>query len=196
MSDRSDELKRITREYLGSGDPVNRARLEGDFAGHVYPLVRSFVRRNMYGHNQPNGVVYDNTADLTQDCMEIVIRQLREGKLRNPDSVASWIYVISNRRVASEFRKFAIRREMLQSLPAGHWARPDMHADPEYEAIRNMAIEEGMGRLNPGQRRILDLLYFQDLDPAEIAKLMGITENNAYVRAHRARAALRAAITA
>jgi len=59
------------------------------------------------------------------------------------------------------------------------------------EAVRTLFV--ALGTLSPGQRRIIELRYYDDLSYREIAQALGITPTNAGVRLARAVAQLRQA---
>jgi len=66
--------------------------------------------------------------------------------------------------------------------------------DGRAEAERSFALRdifETMKKLDDDAREILTLRYVDDLDPKDIAVILGITPNNASVRLNRAMQALK-----
>ena len=71
---------------------------------------------------------------------------------------------------------------------------PDPHKSPEMLAIdssRRETLLEAIRALPVNYRQVITLAL-EDLAPAEIASVLGVSENNAAVRLNRARKALRA----
>lgn len=68
--------------------------------------------------------------------------------------------------------------------------RPDEHTE---RVKRRDWLRTAIRTLTPLHREIV-MLALEDLSTAEIAEVLGITENNAGVRLHRARAALKKAL--
>lgn len=67
----------------------------------------------------------------------------------------------------------------------------DVHIDQQVDARqRRIALERAVRGLPEGQRQVV-VLVLEDLSHAEIAEVLGITENNVAVRLNRARDALR-----
>ncbi len=67
----------------------------------------------------------------------------------------------------------------------------DMHVDQQIDARgRRIALQRAVRELPEGQRQVV-VLVLEDLTHAEIADVLGISENNVAVRLNRAREALR-----
>jgi RNA polymerase sigma-70 factor, ECF subfamily len=107
----------------------------------------------------------------------------RRGAL--PDDALPWLYGVA-RRVLSEHRRGAARRNRL-SERLRHEAIDQTQA-PE---LIDGGLAEALRRLSASDREALLLRYWEELEPAEIAKAMGCSRTTVAVRLHRARLRLR-----
>ncbi len=69
--------------------------------------------------------------------------------------------------------------------------RDTSHADPSDGVARADVVWRGCSTLPPQQRAAVVLRFYEDLDYAEIAALLGVTEVTVRSHVHRALAALR-----
>ena len=102
-----------------------------------------------------------------------------------PEDALPWLYGVA-RRALAEHRRGAARRRRLGERLRG-------------EAIEEMpgvvSLDEGLAAalmgLSQGDREALLLRYWEELEPAQIARAMGCSRATMAVRLHRARLRLR-----
>lgn len=155
--------------------PTDRHRSFEELVGEVIDPLRRFLARR----TDPA-----TAEDVLAETLLVLWRRFDAV----PEQPLPWAYAVARRALAN-----AARSRRRQSRVAGKVARLDpprqvaldpAGADPELTAA--------FGRLAEGQQEVLRLWAWEDLAPAAIGEVLGITANAAGVRLHRAKAALRA----
>lgn len=147
-------------------DVVDRA-----FRRH-YGTVYRYVRRRSLSHEQ--------AEDLTQEVFAAAAAALPSENVGDPP-VLAWLYTVAQRRFADEARRRA------QARPVALASEPTVEYPPPVAA----AITSALGRLQPGQQRVLALKLLRGLPFAEVASELGVTPAAAKMRFMRALSALR-----
>ena len=116
----------------------------------------------------------EDAEDIRAETFLRVLQALREGKLRKPDSLASFIVGIAL-NVMREHRRQRAGTDALtdreNELPGG--STPE-DAFLDKEAARSVA--ELAARLKPRERQFLRMYYYEELPKEEIARALGIKE--------------------
>lgn len=110
-------------------------------------------------------------------------------ELKDERKAVPWFYRILRNRVAFHYRRQALERRV-QERWGPVLAEVRCHQEPSHERICRCAIGLIEG-LKPEYAFLLRQVDLGDRDPSEVAGELGITPNNARVRLHRARRALR-----
>ncbi len=131
--------------------------------------------------------VYDRerAKELVQECFLRTWEQISRG--REIKNLKAFLYRVATNLTIDEARK---RRE--ESLEA--WLENGF--EPAAKAVAADQAEAGRilsaaARLDPKYREVLLMRYVEGLGPAEIAEIIGESENNVSVRIHRALERLR-----
>jgi RNA polymerase sigma-70 factor, ECF subfamily len=132
------------------------------------PLQRYLLRR----------VPRDDVADLLNEVLLIMWR--RRDQLP-PDQVLPWSYgvarrVVANHRRGTERRLRLVRRLESEPVPMAHGRDAD---DPR--------LAEALGALPAADREILRLWAWEQLEPREMALVLGTSANAASLRLGRAK---------
>lgn len=139
----------------------------------------AFVRRRAGHIVDPDDVV-----------QQAALRALARGdQLRDPARARAWLFRIVRNALVDELR--AIGLPVSEPLDDTHPAEPP---DERGEACR-CALEVAK-QLKPEYSAILERAVIDDVPVTAVAGELGITPNNAMVRLHRARNALRTALQA
>lgn len=93
-----------------------------------------------------------------------------------------WVYAVAG-RIISQHHRSGSRWCRLRGLLAG--LGPAM--EPALDLVFDDQVADTLARLRPTDRALLVLSYWEDLAPAEIAQMLGISTNAASIRLHRAR---------
>lgn len=134
-----------------------------------------FLRRRMGSEADPE--------DVLQSALVLATRRI--GTLRRADAVVPWFYRILRRSLADHHAVWAVRRDPLRALEAG------MDACPPEEAATCGCSPRLIGALTPQYEEMLRRVVVDEEELSSVAASLGLTLNNATVRLHRARKALR-----
>jgi RNA polymerase sigma-70 factor (ECF subfamily) len=144
----------------------------------VVPLIRAFVRRR--AGNAPW------CEDVVQDSLLAVHRSRHTYDPARP--FAPWLYAIAQNRLIDTLR--AQRRRLLREVDPEAAREPGIGARQERDMLLR-DVRRALAILPDPQRRVIELLKFDDLSVREVAARLGMSEANVKVTAHRGYRALR-----
>ncbi|MDB4973884.1 MAG: polymerase sigma factor RpoE [Myxococcaceae bacterium] len=145
------------------------------FDAHV-----AFVWRVLRRHGVPEREI----EDVCQDVFLVVHRKLAEFEGRS--SIRTWIYAIASRVALVSRRKAYVRRELLEAPPT----EPHAEATQEDEASQRRSlsrVEQALACMDPEKREAFVLYELEGMSVVEVAEAIGVPENTALYRLHRAR---------
>jgi len=145
------------------------ARLSTLFARY-YPAVFGYAARR---------VGRDEAADAAAEVFTVAWRRL--GRVPSEPEALPWLYGVARRVVANQERAANRRLRLEARLAAGGAAAV---AGPGPTVVD---VEAALRRLGRADREVLRLAAWEELQPAEIAAVLGCSANAAAVRLHRAR---------
>ena len=179
------QLKRQPR-HLAAGEQASLvARVAQGDTSAENELVQLFQRRILAMMLSRVGEA-ETARDLTQDTLMAVVVALREGKIREAERLAAFIYGIARNVVSGYYRG-----RHPDTVPL----EPEHAASNAGDLLENLQRREIVSRLlsslGPEDRRILDLSLVEGLRSGEIAEHLGLSPEA--VRARKSRAIKRAA---
>jgi RNA polymerase sigma-70 factor (ECF subfamily) len=125
--------------------------------------------------------------DILQDAF---VRGVRSAEtLRNEESAVAWFYRLLRNAITDHYRRRGSEQRALERLarePAAHGLGDGDLADAVCRCVRSL-----VDTLKPEYAAALRRIDLDGATAAEFAREAGITANNANVRVHRARLALR-----
>jgi RNA polymerase sigma-70 factor (ECF subfamily) len=124
--------------------------------------------------------------DLAQQVSLIVLESLRDGRLREPEKLASFALGTA-RMVAMDIKRGAQRRTGLletygRGLAAEPWRAP---------ALDRERLKRCLEKLPERERSVVVLTFYDERTSAEVAEFAGMTDGNVRVVRHRALRRLR-----
>jgi len=138
----------------------------------------------------------ERTHDLAQETFVRVLRGISQFDPRGAAKLSTWILTIATRVVLNERRRVGRDRTDLDDDAVAGAASSD-RADRSLERTQLAeALTSGIAALPDDRRAVFVLREYHELEYAEIATALEIPENTVRSRLHRARTALRAALTA
>jgi RNA polymerase sigma factor, sigma-70 family len=132
--------------------------------------------------------------DVAEDILQAAfVRGIeRGGELRDEESAVAWFYRVLRNAVVDHYRHRAT-----QDRAAEQWLR-ELETETKPDAmIQDVAcgcVKEALIELKPEYREAIQLVDLENRSLRDLAASAGIAENNAGVRVHRAREALRKAV--
>ena len=146
---------------------ARRRRFQVIFS-EVYEPIQRYARRRV----EPGAV-----DDIVSETMLTLWRRLDEV----PTDSLPWVYGVARRQIANYRR--ASQRHLRLVQRAGSQPRP-----VPVEAHRlDAELETALSTLGDFDRELLRLWAWEQLEPAEIAVVLGLTPNAVSVRLHRAK---------
>jgi RNA polymerase sigma-70 factor (ECF subfamily) len=150
---------------------------------YMFAVVRRIIRDE------------EAAADATQDALLLAHRH--RDQFRGDSAYRTWLYRIAVTTALGYLRK---QRRSRESLAPGDqpvaWDVPDTRPGPdEVVSASELAAQlaDALASVGDTQRRVF-LLRLEDWSESEIARQVGISVANVKIRAHRARARIRAAL--
>ena len=129
--------------------------------------------------------------EAEEAAQEALVRAwLRRDSCRSPGAPLPWLLEITR----NEARRLMGRqaRRSSHELVTALAREPDCE-DRELAGIAlRVSVEQALGTLADGDRRLLRMRYAEDLTQGEVARRLGVPEGTVKVRLHRARRRLRA----
>jgi len=133
----------------------------------------------------------ESRAAAEEILQEAFVRGLeRAGEIHDDERAVAWFYRLLRNAVVDHYRRRGAEARGLEALARelGDASEPP----PEVEAALCHCFEALLPALRPEYAEILRRVDLEGGRPAEFAREAGLTANNAMVRLHRARRALRA----
>jgi RNA polymerase sigma-70 factor (ECF subfamily) len=167
---------------IANGAAGTATEAEAELYRRFAPRVRLYGRRHLRQD--------DEACDLMQQVLLLTIEKLREGAVRDVDTIGSFILGASRMLAVNVKRRARRRAELLDSRPVEH------PVSPESAAINDDALEGCLLTLSERERTIVVQTFYAERSSREIAQVLGISEGNVRVLRSRAITRLRACLGA
>lgn len=148
------------------------------YATHFDALLRYALRRV----DQP-----PDAADVVADTFLVAWRRVDE--LPSGDEARLWLYGVA-RKVVFNQRRGRQRRDRL-GVRLRHELAETVHPDPAGDATERIVVRAALSRLGEIDREVLTLTVWEELEPREIAEVLGVSAQTVRTRLSRARGRLR-----
>lgn len=125
--------------------------------------------------------------DLAQETLRRVSAALAEGRVENLQALPAFVFQTARHLCMQQGRSAARESRALSRFQAEQDAVEQGDALRELvSAERRAQVRQALGGLEPGDRSLLELLYYRDEASADAARRLGITPEALRVRKHRA----------
>jgi RNA polymerase sigma-70 factor (ECF subfamily) len=169
----------------GEGDLARRLA-GGDREAEAELFRRLAPRVRLYGLRHLRDAAAAD--DLVQEVLVMTFDGLREGKVREPEKLAS--YVLGTcRKVVAGWRRGAQRRERLLALHGQQLVPPDVAPEEPLDLDR---LSRCLTALAERERTVVVLSFYAERDAEAIGSELGLSAGNVRVVRHRALQRLRA----
>lgn len=168
----------LARRIAAAGAAIDSAA-ETELYRRFAPRVRLYGLRHMRDRHA--------AQDLVQQVLLMTLEQLRAGKVREPDLIASFILGMS-RMVVREVQRGSRRRDALLER-YGSAIEPLALPEPvAYDADR---LAQCLQTIGERERTVLVQTFFADQSSEELARQLGLSAGNVRIVRHRALRRLR-----
>ena len=169
----------------GEGE-ITEAELVGRIAGGEDREAEAEIFRRMAPRVRLYGLRHlrDSHAadDLAQQVMITVLLALREGRLREPEKLASFVMGTSRMHVL-DLRRGTMRRQNILETFSSEFVTTVEHSNIHLDERRmNGCVQT----LNERERTVVIMSFYDERAGAEVAAYLGISEANVRVVRHRA----------
>lgn len=167
-----DEVK--AEQALGSGSDAYRlARFRAVYNDNYHRVLGYLLRRT--GRRE-------DAEDVVAETFLTAWRRLED--LPPGPAARPWLYGIARYALANHQRGER-RRGRLSGCLHGAFALPSTHVADSANEVAHIAA--AFARLRSDDREVLALVAWEELDPGEVATVLGCSRNAARIRLHRAR---------
>jgi RNA polymerase sigma-70 factor (ECF subfamily) len=202
MRDSKTVEKVTAAEAKDEYGPLVRAAASGDPAA-----MDLLLRRAQQVARRFSLAVCGDQTDAEDALQEALLKTFRSARqIRDTNAFRPWLYRVVRNACLVSRRKRAHEPPRLESLDVaaagpegGEWIDPaDPGSDPEQlaeETRRRARLRTGLAAIPRSYRIVLFLRDMEGLSTREVARVLGISEDNVKTRLHRARAALQAQVS-
>jgi RNA polymerase sigma factor (sigma-70 family) len=134
---------------------------------------------HVLGYAMRRTAMREDAEDVVAETFLTAWRRLE--RLPDGEGARPWLYGIA-RKVLSNQRRGDVRRARLKGRVSEFAVQ-----QPSDTADEVAAVAAAFARLNDGDRDVLALAAWEELDAGEIATVLGCSRNAARIRLHRAR---------
>ncbi len=147
-------------DSIRRGETSAEAVLYEKYSARIYYLALSELRSR------------ENAEDVRSETFMRVIRAVRKGQMRSPESLTSFIVGTAHNVIREGFRQ----RRKDDQLNQVEMERTAMQSpDPFFlDPHVKLAIEQVISRLKPREQRFLRMYYYEELPADDIARRLDI----------------------
>ena len=157
---------------------VDEDRFRRFYASHFDSLLAYAARRV----TQP-----EDAADVVADAFLVAWHRIRD--LPPEDEGKLWMYGVA-RKILANHRRGGRRRELLGQRLRDQFGKP-VTVDPSSAVVDRLAAQAALALLSDLDREVLTLAIWEELEPREIAEVLGVSAQTVRTRLSRARGRLR-----
>ena len=154
--------------------------------GRHSKAVLAYARRRLDGADDAEDVVVEVFATAWRRAADV------------PEEALPWLYATAANVIAHVIRSDARRTRLGTRLAAVHPIRDEANDDPADAIVdatdARAAVAAALDDLSEADAELIRLWAWEQLEPTEIAAVLGCSPGTARTRMHRARARLRAAL--
>jgi RNA polymerase sigma-70 factor (ECF subfamily) len=163
---------RLAREIAGAS-PGGAPEAEAALYRLLAPRARRYGLRHLRDAHA--------AADLMQQVLALTIEQLRNGGLREPERVVSFVLGACRLTVMDQRRGERRRDELLQRYAAELPAEV-AHVTPRLDQLR---VADCLERLPERERAVLVMSFYDDQPSESVGEQLGLSPGNVRVIRHR-----------
>ena len=179
-SDAEDDAA-LARRIIGCA-PDRDAAAEAELCRRLGPRIRLYGLKHLRDKA--------SAADLMQDVLVMVLQKLREGAVREPERVASFVLGTARQMVVDGRRSGRRRIRILEAFPVD--LMPPDEETPE--PLDTERLKSCLSALPERERAVLIMTFYDDRPADAVAADLGLSAGNVRVIRHRGLERLRGCI--
>ncbi|HTM57758.1 MAG TPA: sigma-70 family RNA polymerase sigma factor [Candidatus Udaeobacter sp.] len=155
MKGQTDDLRCLLR--LEAGDAQALAELYDRYTPLLYPVARRILR---------------STADAEDALQDVWLQVWKRSATYDPrrGSVAAWLLTVTRSRALDRYRSLASRRNAESKVDPTESVPPANPSAVAASAQVGERVRSALSTLQPQQRQVLEIAYFEGLSQSEIAE--------------------------
>ncbi|HWH51226.1 MAG TPA: sigma-70 family RNA polymerase sigma factor [Gemmatimonadaceae bacterium] len=165
--------------------PAEQAPAGIDLAESVL-VARFWERIRLFATRRLRDVA--SAEDVAQETIRRVIEALRAGRVQDLDALPGFVFQTARHICLQRMRSSGRENRAMERMAADSSEAseaPDV-LTALVSAERCAAVRAALASLDPPDRELLELLYYEAVDSADVAARLGISAGALRVRKHRA----------
>lgn len=179
----ADDDGALARRIIGC-HPERDAAAETELCRRLGPRIRLYGLRHLRNEAA--------AADLMQDVLVMVLQKLREGAVREPERVASFVLGAARQMVVDGRRSGLRRGRILDAFPVDLMPPDEEAPDP----LDTQRLKRCLAALPERERAVLVMTFYDDRSADAVASELGLSTGNVRVIRHRGLERLRGCMNA
>lgn len=171
---REDDDGALARR-IASCAPVRDTAAEAELCRRLGPRVRLYGLKHLRSEAA--------AADLMQDVLVMVLQKLREGAVREPERIASFVLGAARQTVVDWRRSGARRARILEAFPVD--LAPQEADEDGPERLDAERLQHCLAALPERERAVLVMTFYDDRPADAVAAELNLTAGNVRVIRHR-----------
>ena len=173
----------LARRIIGSA-PGRDAAAEAAICRRLGPRIRLYGLKHLRNEAA--------AADLMQDVLMMVLQKLRDGAIRDPEQVVSFVLGTARQMVIDGRRSGRRRVRILEAFPVDLTPADDEVSEP----LDTKRLGRCLSGLPERERTVLVLTFYDDRPADAVAAELGLSAGNVRVIRHRGLERLRGCMEA
>jgi RNA polymerase sigma-70 factor (ECF subfamily) len=154
--------------------PKRDAAAEAELCRRLGPRIRLYGLKHLRSEAA--------AADLVQDVLVMLLTKLREGGVREPERIASFVLGAARQTVIDQRRGGRRRARILEQFPLDLTPAEE---EEEPELIDARQLTDCLGALPERERAVVVMTFYDDRTADAVARELGLSAGNVRVIRHR-----------
>jgi RNA polymerase sigma-70 factor (ECF subfamily) len=176
-----DDDATLARRIIGSA-PARDAAAEAELCRRLGPRIRLYGLKHLRSEAA--------AADLMQDVLVMVLTKLRDGAVREPERVTSFVLGAARQTVVDWRRGGRRRARILEAFPVDLMPQGEEPPEP----LDSVRLGPCLAALPERERAVLVMTFYDDRPADAVAAELGLSAGNVRVIRHRGLERLRGCI--
>lgn len=183
VADADDDDAALARRIIACA-PARDAAAEAQICRRLGPRIRLYGLKHLRSEAA--------AADLTQDVLMMTLEKLRDGAIREPEQVASFVLGAARQRVIDGRRSGQRRVRILAEFPLDLMPAEEEAPEP----LDTRRLGRCLAALPERERAVLVMTFYDDRPADAVAAELGLSAGNVRVIRHRGLERLRGCMDA